>query len=112
MREIKASDKVTGARRIASIEAARRKVKDGELYFMRRHGAYFRPGAHGYCQDVAAAGLFTAEKARVCLDVNGLSVVPLKHMRETLMGQAAEFSRSMETIKAMLYNPFSLIESP
>lgn len=44
MREIKASDKVTGARRIASIEAARRKVKDGELYFIRRHGRCFGMG--------------------------------------------------------------------
>ena len=110
MREIKASDKVTGAQRIASIEAARRKVKDGELYFIRRHGGYFRPGAHGYCQDVAGAGLFTAEKARAYLDVNGLSVVPLKAMRETLIGQAAELAKSMEALRAMLYNPFSMIE--
>ena len=108
MREIKASIRVTGARRIASIEAAKRKVKDGQFYFIRRHGGYFRAGAHGYCHEVAGAGIFTAETARKYLDVEGLSVVPLKSMRAVLIGRIAEFSDAINSMRAMLYEPDSI----
>jgi hypothetical protein len=77
MREIKASTKVHGTRRNASVEAARRRVRDGELYLIRRHGGFFRPGAHGYTIHLAAAGLFDAKVARSYLSVDGLSVVPV-----------------------------------
>jgi hypothetical protein len=33
------------------------------MYFLKRHGAYFRPGAHGYTTEILAAGLFEHNKA-------------------------------------------------
>lgn len=88
MQEIRASTKVTGQRRVASIEAAKRKVKDGAIYLISRHGAYFRPGAHGYTTELAAAGIFSGDDARRYLEVEGLSLVPLKSLRRKIAAEA------------------------
>lgn len=90
MREIKPSDKTSGPRRWRSIEAAKRKVKDGEVYLIRRHGTWFRPDAHGYTAYLAAAGTFSAARARDYLDVEGLSVVPLRSIVRTARAELAE----------------------
>lgn len=75
LNEITASERARGKNRERSVAAARRKVKDGALYLIRRHGQWFRPGAHGYTSEVSDAGLFDAKEARGYLDVEGLSVV-------------------------------------
>lgn len=72
---IMASEKARGKTRIRSVEAARRKVEDYQIYLIRRHGQWFRPGAHGYTSEVNDAGLFLAHEARGYLDVEGVSVV-------------------------------------
>lgn len=88
MQEIRASTKVTGKRREASVAAAKRKVKDGAIYLIRRHGAYFREGAHGYTNELAAAGMFSGADARRYLEVEGLSVVPLASLRRKIAAEA------------------------
>lgn len=105
MREIKASTKVTGARRWASVEAAKGKVKNGEYYFILRYGSFFRPGAHRYCSNVAEAGVFTAEKARSCLDVEGISVVPVRSMRAELIAKINEATDALAVLRTMLNEP-------
>lgn len=99
MREIMASTKVTGARRLASIAAAQRKVRDGQLYLLRRHGGFFRPDAHGYTMKLADAGLYTAERARQYLDVEGLSVVPLTSVRGRLEQEAEAAERDAAALR-------------
>lgn len=102
MTEIKASTKVTGKRRVASIEAARRKVRDGSLYLIRRHGGYFRPGARGYTVELAAAGTFPAVTARQYLDVEGLSVVPIQAVVARASAELAESESRTAGLRAFL----------
>lgn len=102
MREIKASDKVSGTRRWRSIEAAQRKVKDGELYLIRRHGAWFRPEGHGYTALLCVAGVFDARRARGYLDVEGLSVVPLRSMVKTMKAELAESEAATIGLRKLL----------
>jgi len=85
--------KGSGKARLRSIESCRKRVKDGESYLLRRHGAWFRPKAEGYTTEIAAAGAFDAAAARSYLDVEGLSAVPLKAMAPTIL---AELVRSKE----------------
>jgi hypothetical protein len=102
MREIIASTRVTGKRRIASIDAAKRKVRDGSLYLIRRHGGYFRPEAHGYTTDLAAAGVFDGQTARGYLDVEGLSVVPVKSVIRRVKADIIEAEHNAQTLRDML----------
>lgn len=90
IREITA--KGGGKVRLRSIESCRKRVKDGEPYLLRRHGAWFRPKAEGYTTEIAAAGIFDAA-ARSYLDAEGLSAVPLKAMAPAIL---AELLRSKE----------------
>ena len=105
---IKTSDKATGARRAASIEAAKRKVCDDQFYFIRRHGAFFRPGAHGYCDDIAGAGVFDGTTARNYLDVEGLSLLPLRSMRRVLKNHITTMSEGVTAMQSMLRDPASI----
>ena len=106
--EIKASVRVTGLRRVASIEAARKRVRDGEVYFIRRHGGYFRPGAHGYTDHIAAAGLFSPKDARRYLEVEGLSVVPFSALRREVAAEAKDYAQRAAMLRKMLQNPAAL----
>jgi len=88
MKEIKARARQTHssaeaniAARNRAVAAAGHKIRDGQQYFIRRHGGWFRPEAHGYTNDIAMAGLFDAATARGYLDVEGLSVVALSDMK-------------------------------
>ncbi|MFP5514083.1 MAG: hypothetical protein ACLGJC_13460 [Alphaproteobacteria bacterium] len=58
------------------VAVARKRIKEGS-YLIRRHGGWFRPGAHGYTRHLSEAGIFTAEQARAYIDVDGLSVAPV-----------------------------------
>jgi hypothetical protein len=106
--EIAASTKVRGKRWLASVLAAERKVKDDQFYFIRRHGSYFRPLASGYTNHLGAAGIYTGEVARKYLSVEGLSVIPLKRMRERLKAEHKRASLESQTLAHMLVNPHDL----
>lgn len=99
---IHASEKVTGKRRWASVEAARRRVKDGQMYFISRHGSWFRPDAHGYTDELAAAGIYDAKTARGYLDVNGLSVVPVLSMKAHIERQIAIHQKAAVALRDIL----------
>jgi hypothetical protein len=107
--EIKASTKVTGKRYWLSVEAAQRQVRDGEFYFIRRHGYLFRPGANGYCHKLANAGVFSAEQARSYLSVEGLSVIPVSGMREELLEHLAESTAAVNALRNLLTAPGKLV---
>ena len=55
-----------------------------DLYFIRRHGAFFRPNACGYCTDIAGAGVFSGDTARTYLDVEGLTIHPVESYRREI----------------------------
>jgi hypothetical protein len=99
MKEIAASTRVTGKRRIASVEAARRKVRDGGIYLIRRHGSFFRPDAHGYTTELAAAGVFDGATARRYLDVEGLSVVPARSLLPSARVQIDEAQMRLDGLR-------------
>lgn len=99
---IMASTKVGGKRRQTSIAAQKRRVKDGQWYLIRRHGAYFRPGAHGYTVHLAAAGIFDAAKARSYLDVEGVSVVPLVSVRAKIEAEIFEYKTAVTGLQDLL----------
>lgn len=65
------------------------RVKKGE-FFIRRHGGWFRPGAHGYTDDIAQAGTFSAEDARSYMQAEGVTAVPVKSMRGEIWRQVGE----------------------
>lgn len=71
-----------------------REIEDPHL--IRRHGAFFRPDAHGYCTDIVGAGVFSGEVARQYLDVEGLTIHPIgRFQREIeLVLEGAERLRS------------------
>lgn len=82
--------KGVGKGRRKSIEACQKRIVDTDDYFIRRHGGWFREGAHGYTDDIAAAGIFSAEDARKYIDVEGLSVVPFKSARDYIWRQSCD----------------------
>ena len=100
--EIKASTKVTGKRWKVSVDAAKRKVREGDLYLIRRHDAWFRPNCHGYTSEIACAGVYDAETARNHLDVEGLSVVPLRAMRLTIHRHMKIAEDAASALRSML----------
>lgn len=99
--EIMASTSVTGKRRLWAIEAARAKVKAGELYLIKRHGQYFRPAAAGYTSDLSAAGVFTSDVARSHLNCEGLSVIALDSMRYAIISEIGELEAKAMRLRRM-----------
>ena len=47
-------------------------------HFIRRHGAFFRPNKAGYCTEIAGAGIYSAKEACAYLDVEGLTIHPVR----------------------------------
>jgi hypothetical protein len=103
---------MTGARRTASIEAAKRRVRDDQFYFIRRHGSFFRPGAHGYCDDIAGAGVFDGATARNYLDVEGLSLLPLRSMRKIIKNHIVTTNHPIPTMKAGVATMQAMLRDP
>lgn len=67
-------------------------------HFIRRHGAFFRPNAQGYCTDIAGAGVYSAEEARRYLDVEGLTIHPVRqyeHEINLVLEGAARLSAAL-----------------
>src|SRR6185312_6918413 len=85
-----------------SIAEARSKVVDGELYFISRHGGYFRPHAQGYTSILAHASLFTAPVARAYLDVEGLSVIPLSSVRDSLKDYLRRAEKDVAALRVLI----------
>ena len=79
-----------GKARWRSVESARKKIKDGQIYLLRRHGGFFRPGAHGYTADLWSAGLFGPDEARGYLDAEGVSATPLADYRDRVVKDIAD----------------------
>lgn len=62
-----------------------RGVKDGREYFLRRHGGWFRPEAHGYTDDVSHAGVYSAEETRGYMQAEGVTAVWVRSMKPVLL---------------------------
>lgn len=61
-----------------------RGVKDGREYFLRRHGGWFRPEAHGYTDDVSHAGVYSARDARSYMQAEGVTAVAVAAMKSEI----------------------------
>lgn len=75
---------------VRSLASAERRVHDTEQYFIKREGAWFRPGAHGYTMDLAEAGIFLGRDARGFLAAEGVSLVPIPMMMSRIRKQVGE----------------------
>lgn len=79
----------------------------GVLYFLKRHGGYFRPGAHGYTQDILEAGIFSREEANRyrCVDSPIVEIIAIEDLRqiavEMLNKARADVARSKQLIGTM-----------
>lgn len=85
-----------------AVNVAEKRVVDGEMYLISRHGGWFRPNAQGYCTAVAEAGIYDAATARSYLCVEGLSVVPLSKMRTQIEAEIAEMERKIAANRTLL----------
>jgi len=92
-----------GKVRMKSLAAAEKQVNENGEYFIKREGAWFRPGAHGYTMELADAGVFAGKDASGYLTAEGVSLVPVemmvsrgrKELRD-LVGKAARLSGIFE----------------
>lgn len=71
-------------------------------HLIRRHGAFFRPNAHGYTVHLGGAGLFPAEKARRYLDVEGLTIHPVGQYLERAKHRRAELLKELDGLDAII----------
>jgi len=57
------------------------------LYFLKRHGGFFKPGAHGYTDDIFQAGIFEHDKAMSYGDVESprVEVIPIHELRDDVV---------------------------
>ncbi|MDP3328731.1 hypothetical protein [Parvibaculum sp.] len=99
---IAASDKMKGKKRLESLQKARRKVRPDGLYLIKRHGGWFRPGAHGYTRKLGEAGTFTGTEALTYLDAEGVSLWPLVTVRAAALEEIVEMSAEMAGLTALL----------
>lgn len=95
---IQASTKARGKNLWRSISAAQAKVRDEAIYLIKRHGGYFRPGAHGYTDRLAEAGLYLGKEARRYLDVDGLSLIPIEAVIQTMVAEREEAQRAIKSL--------------
>jgi hypothetical protein len=87
-----------------SLAAAERRVQDADRYFIKRHGAWFRPDAHGYTGDLAEAGLFVGREARDYLNTEGVVLVPIKAMTASISQEAGEHLSKAAKLTEMIEN--------
>lgn len=102
MKEIKVSDKLRGEKRKAAVERAGHRVKDDDLYLIRRHNAWFRAGGHGYTVHLGAAGIFDGSIARNYLGVEGLSLVPVSEVADIALHRMQEIAVEIRGLVAII----------
>lgn len=73
-----------------SLAACQKRVQADSEYFIRRHGGWFRPGAHGYTNELAEAGVFAGADAKGYLQAEGVSLIPVASMLDTIWKQSRE----------------------
>lgn len=71
-------------------------------YLIRRHDAWFRPGAHGYTVHFGAAGVYSRDQAVRYLDVEGLTIHPLSEVREQMVADLNRAREEWEGISRLL----------
>lgn len=84
-------------------DAALRQVVDGQRYFIRRHGGWFRPHANGYTMEIARAGTYTAREARHYLrSVEDIEIVPVASAHPLIRAQIAAKIAELAALSAMV----------
>lgn len=85
-----------------SLAAAQKKVRDSDLYFINRGGAWFRPEAHGYTGDLAAAGTFAGAHAKGYLQAEGVALVPVREMMPKLVKQMRDHVEAAQRLNSII----------
>lgn len=91
-----------------SVEAAKKRVKDDELYLISRHGGLFRPEAAGYTREVADAGVFTGKDARGYLAAEGVSLIPINDMRDRMQAELDQLTGKI----AQVWQKMQIVNHP
>lgn len=81
-----------------SLAAAKKSVRDCDLYFIRRHGGWFRPEAHGYTGDLSAAGAFVGANAKGYLQAEGVELVAVRDLLPMLKKQMGDHIAAANTM--------------
>ena len=87
-----------------SVEACKRRVHDGHEYFIRRHGGWFRPQAHGYTNDLAEAGVFMGSDAKGYLSAEGVSLIPVASMVDTIWKASRDHIQKAANLSKLIEN--------
>ena len=72
------------------------------LYFIRRHGGYFCPGAHGYTTDISHAGIFEETVARRYLQAEGVTIHTISEQRDKVLAEIAEHKAAIHGLEQTL----------
>jgi hypothetical protein len=71
-------------------------------YLIRRHGAWFRPGAHGYSSFYGGAGIFDRDKAVSYTDVEGLTIHHIDDLLVQIRAELAQHEDAAKNIRSLL----------
>jgi hypothetical protein len=86
-------------------------VKDGREYFLRRHGGWFRPAAHGYTDDISHAGLFSALDARGYMQAEGVTAVRADLMKLEILHEMDSAIARASNLSVMFQRLFLVHET-
>jgi len=87
-----------------SADAAKRRIVDTHEFLLKRHGGWFRPGAHGYTDDLSQAGVFCGKDAKSYLTCEGVSLFPLMGMVPIIAKASREHIQKAANLAKMIEN--------
>jgi len=87
-----------------SADAAKRRIVDTHEFLLKRHGGWFRPGAHGYTDDLSQAGVFCGKDAKSYLTCEGVSLFPLMGMVPIITKASREHIQKAANLAKMIEN--------
>lgn len=100
MKEITAKGKGKSWHR--NLVLAKKRVRDCDLYFIRRGGAWFRPEAHGYTGDLSAAGTFVGANAKGYLSADGVGLVAARDLLPMLTKQMRDHIAAAQSLNSVI----------
>lgn len=85
-----------------NVTLAKKRVRDSDLYFVQRGGAWFRPEAHGYTSSLADAGTFVGASAKGYLNAEGVGLVAARDLLPMLVKQMRDHVAAAQSLNAVI----------
>lgn len=85
-----------------NVVLAKKRVRDSDLYFIRRSGGWFRPDAHGYTGNLADAGTFVGANAKGYLNAEGVGLVAARDLLPMLTKQMRDHVVAAQSLNAVI----------